>query len=100
MNKLLVLIFPLLFSLLSFEGRTAANGKVNIERNAVLSDVLDSQSLQVSEEADSRDEDFYVGFKFPTLLIPSSKNYYFTGVQPSFRQIYDLGTIRAPPFNI
>ena len=97
MNKLLVLIFPLLFSLLSFEGRTATNGKVNIERNAVLSDVLDSQSLQVSEESDNRDEDFYVGFTFPTLLIPNSKNDYFTGVQPSFRQIYDFGTIRAPP---
>ncbi|GAC35145.1 hypothetical protein [Paraglaciecola polaris] len=97
MNKLLVLLLPLLFSLLSFEGRATTNGNVNIERSALLSDAFDSQSLQITEQAEDRDEHSYVGFIFPTLAVAFYQTHYISGVPSFFRQTYDLSSIRAPP---
>tara|TARA_R110002060_G_scaffold75935_1_gene85905 strand:- start:128 stop:430 length:303 start_codon:yes stop_codon:yes gene_type:complete len=97
MNKLLVLLFPLLFSLLSVEGRAASSGNVNIERSALLSDVLDSQSLQLSQEADDREEHFHIGFKHPTLRIKAKQARYSVGAQASNGQTVGSTSIRAPP---
>lgn len=97
MNKFLVLLLPLLFSLLSVEGRAESSGNVNIERSALLSDAFESQSLQLSQEADDRDEHFYIGFTLPELPNKAKQTGYINSGQPSFRSTYDASSIRAPP---
>jgi hypothetical protein len=97
MNKLLVLLLPLLFSLLSVEGRAATSGNVNIERSALLSDAFDSQSLQLSQDADDRDEHLYIGSMLPELLSQVKQIGYLDCDQPSIRSIFDASSIRAPP---
>lgn len=97
MHKMLVILVPLLFSLLGFEGRAEGIANIYLERHGALLNTFDVELSEPSSELEENEQLDFVDYD-RRLFIPTF-SYLFPASKSSFASKHSSSqaSIRAPP---